>query len=500
MKRIQAPDGSILEFPADMSDDAILGVMQKEYGGPKDERPWYAKLGQAADDVARIGANALTLGFADKIAGYAGGEGTEAERAKTRAARDRAGSAAIATDVLGGGALGIGAANAGLTAMRLVPQGAKGFMGLGARTGAMAVDGAAMGAGSALGNDTDITEGAALGAIAGAGGNVVGEAAMRALRGAAGAFNKQPNLPTADQIKAAKDAAYKAAESADVVYSPQAMQRLRGGVEDFLSSKAYDPGLEPRVAPALRDILEKSDENVTLKGLDVIRKKAARAFDPMNKPSGMMGRGIQERIDDIIASPKPGEVLAGDAEAGARAIKEARALNTQSEKLNKVTAALTKAERQAAKAGSGGNIDNAIRQRIAPILEKAEASNGGGFTKDELSAMRDIVEGTPSRNAMRLIGKLSPQGNGLMAALGLGATVANPVMAAAPVAGMVAKTLADRGTRASVGDLERIIRAGGQRSDAFAPPNAVQRLADTKREALIRAILGGSVPAFTMAE
>jgi hypothetical protein len=34
MKRIQAPDGSILEFPPEMDDDAILGVMRKEYGGP----------------------------------------------------------------------------------------------------------------------------------------------------------------------------------------------------------------------------------------------------------------------------------------------------------------------------------------------------------------------------------------------------------------------------------------------------------------------------------
>lgn len=34
MKRIQAPDGAILEFPDDMADDAILGVMQKEYPDP----------------------------------------------------------------------------------------------------------------------------------------------------------------------------------------------------------------------------------------------------------------------------------------------------------------------------------------------------------------------------------------------------------------------------------------------------------------------------------
>ena len=36
------------------------------------EQPWYGKLGQAADDIARIAANGLTFGYADKIAGALG--------------------------------------------------------------------------------------------------------------------------------------------------------------------------------------------------------------------------------------------------------------------------------------------------------------------------------------------------------------------------------------------------------------------------------------------
>ena len=44
-----------------------------------DDLPWYLKAIQAADDVARFGANAATLGYADDIAGYLNGNGGNAE-------------------------------------------------------------------------------------------------------------------------------------------------------------------------------------------------------------------------------------------------------------------------------------------------------------------------------------------------------------------------------------------------------------------------------------
>ena len=298
MKRIQAPDGGILEFPETMSDDAILGVMRKQFGGPEAPQAeggvmskigqGFSNLGKAADDMARIGANAMTFGYADKLAGYLGGKGTEAERAQTQGAKERADWAGTVAEISGGLATGHGLASAGLTTARMVPQGLKGLAGLGARTAAMGVEGAGYGALNALGNDQDVRTGALVGAGAGALGNIAGEGLSKALGATARAFNKQPVLPTPDKIRAAKDAAYKQVEQADVIYTPQALSRLKNDVEDFLGRKAYDPGLQPRVAPSLKDIAAKAEggENITLQGLDVIRLKASDAFDPMNKKSG----------------------------------------------------------------------------------------------------------------------------------------------------------------------------------------------------------------------
>lgn len=481
-----------------MPDDAILAVMQKEFGGPKaspqqTDAPWYQKLGRAADDMVRIGANAMTFGYADKIAGRMGGEGIEAERAKTNAARERAGGAGIVADVGGGLATGLGLAGAGLTTARLVPKGLAGLTGLGARTAAMGAEGAAYGAANALGNDQDVGTGALIGAGAGAAGNLAGEGLSRAVGSIAGAFNKQPKVPTIDQVRAAKDAAYKAADDAGVVYTPQAIDRLMAEVQQKLADRAYSPKLQPRVQPSLDELERLQGQNVTMKGMDTVRQMASDAFDPMNKRSGALGSKIIDKIDDLIASPQAGDVLMGDAAAGAAAIAEARKLNTQASKYDRVVEALTKAERRAASTGSGGNADNATRQNIRAILDNPKKSRG--FTADERAAMETIVRGTPTQNALRLAGKLSPSGNGLMAALGLGATAANPVMAAAPAAGMLAKALADKGTAKNTDDLLRVILAGGNKSAAFAPPNAVQRLAESKREALIRALMMGGIVA-----
>lgn len=500
MKRIQAPDGSILEFPPEMDDDAILGVMRKEYGGPQeDNRPWYAKLGSAADDMVRIGANAATFGYADKLAGYLGGEGTEAERAKTQGARDRAGSAAYAADIGGGLATGMGLANSGVTAMRFVPQGMKGLSGLGARTGAMAVDGAAYGALSATGNDTDVTEGALLGGAAGALGNVGGEAIARGVGKVAGAFNKQPKVPSVDEIRAAKDAAYKASEDAGVILSPNVARGIRSKIEEDLANFAYIPENEPKIAPLLKMLQRAEEGNTTLKGLDAIRKGAGNVFNPMEKAQSAMASKMTRRIDEALNELTPNDVVAGDAKRGVESILEARRLNTQTSKYDKIAEALAKAENNAAAAGTGGNIDNAIRQQIKAI--KNSPSKRRGFSPDELAAMDEIIKGVPSQNAARLIGRLSPQGNGLMMALHAASATSNPAVSL-PIAGVgaVAKTLADRATPQNAEALLKIIAAGGKKSDAFAPPNAVQRLAESKREALIRAILGGSIPTLTGAE
>jgi len=119
--------------------------------------------------------------------------------------------------------------------------------------------------------------------------------------------------------------------------------------------------------------------------------------------------------------------------------------------------AFNKADLQTSGSGSGGNIQNKFRQAVTRILGSKDARF---FSKEEVSAMENFVRGSFDENTMRLIGKLSPSGNGLMAALNLGAVVTNPAMIGVTLAGVGAKAIADRRAIQGAGDLITMLGTG----------------------------------------
>lgn len=161
------------------------------------ESPWYSQLGQAADDTVRLIANGLTAGYADKLAGAMSGTGTDAERAMSDDARERAGLAGTVAELGGAVALPVSAGKAGVTlAGRLGTGAMTGLSGLAARTGLMGVEGAGYGALSASGHDEDMSDGARMGAIFGTGGNLIGEGVHSVLNMFRGASTRGAELAT----------------------------------------------------------------------------------------------------------------------------------------------------------------------------------------------------------------------------------------------------------------------------------------------------------------
>lgn len=466
---------------------------QEAQGGAQpqtDGTPWYQEAAQAADDVVRLIASGATFGYADKLAGYMEGTGTDAERALTQGARERAGSAGTVAELGGAVAVPMGLAGKGVTlAGRLGTGAMTGIPGLAARSGLMAAEGAGYGALTAAGNDQDIAQGAGYGAVGGALGNVAGEALSAGVSKVAGAFNKKPNIPAIDEINALKDAAYKRAEQAGVAYTPVGVDRLEKSIIGDFSKRGFLPANEPGAAAVLAEIQKLRGQNVTLEGLDSIRKMAGNAFIPGNKSNNALTASIADHIDDLITNPQASELLMGNGQAGAEAIKEARSLASRAIKFGKVEEAIAKADLRAASTGSGGNVDNATRQNLRRILEKPR-----GFTADEKKALETVVRGTSGQNALRLAGKLSPSGNGLMAALGVGGAMVNPAVGALSLGGMGAKAIADNLTQQNVKKLADIILVGGQKSATKAAPNAVQRLSQSKRDEIARILM--SIGAF----
>ncbi|MBA1143187.1 lytic transglycosylase domain-containing protein [Mesorhizobium neociceri] len=138
----------------------------------------------ALDDTVRLMADGMTFGYADKfaatmnslISGSSYEEELASERAWTQNARDRAGSAGTAAELVGAYLTGRGLGEAGITLSgRLGTATMKGLSGLLARTGLVAAEGAGYGAVEAAGRDESIGTGTAFGFLGGAGSNVVGE-------------------------------------------------------------------------------------------------------------------------------------------------------------------------------------------------------------------------------------------------------------------------------------------------------------------------------------
>lgn len=449
---------------------------------------------QTIDDAVRGAANGVTFGVADRIAGFMGGEGTDAERAKSDQARERSPVAYTGGEITGAVA-GMGKlASAGGTAARFIPQGLSGSKALIAKMLAGGADGLVLNEASNLGYGRDFGENSGLAAVAGAGAPALAQGVTALGSKALGAFNKTPQTMDAEGLKQAAQAAYGRADDAGVIYSPQAIQRVTNDLKGQFAEFGYHPELQSGAKVALGELDRISQGNTTLKGLDTARKLAGNAFQPGNKANNALTAKVTGAIDDLVQNPKSGDVLTGDASKAASAIKEARDLYGRSAKLEKVDYLLKKAGLNAGSAGSGGNIENATRQQLKTLL--ANPKNTRGMTADEIAATKKAVLGTPVQNALRLAGKLSPQGNGLMMALGGAGAVASPAIAIPAMAGgYLAKKGAEGITRANVKQLERLIASGGNAAALKAPKNAAQKALEARKDLIAKMLLGGALTA-----
>lgn len=477
--QIQAPDGSLIEFPDGTDDATIKSVMAKSFGAPQKPAvaPEIAKAADAYEKVRGTGAMAAAtdagatgIPFSDELYSavsalpnaaisaiegkgfhpvdeYNRSQALQAELDRRR--RERHPIASAAGSIAGGMGATAPVASAGYSLLNGAKATLPSLLARGAGEGA--IYGGVYGAGEGNGLQDrafNALKGAAAGAVTGAGVGALGRI---------GAGSVQEAAPSIDELRAAGQAAYDQADKAGVIFTPKAVDRLKSQVMQKLTDLGYDPALQPGAAALVRRLDDLQGQNITLKGLDSLRKVASNGFIPGNKSNNKAIGDIIDTIDGLVTSPGTAEVMTGDAAAGADALAKARDIWARASKAERVSNAVNRAELRAASTGSGGNVDNAIRQNLRRILESPR-----GFSEAEKSALEKAVTGTRTQNALRLAGKLSPSGNGLMAALGIGGTMVNPALGAASLGGMGAKTIADAMTKGNVGVLDALIRNGGK--------------------------------------
>lgn len=462
-----------------------------------DALPEWQKPLVAAQDTAALLGDGLTMGFGDKAVAAVRAPFTDktyeqelaGARDLTQGARNRAQGAGTLAEITGAVAAPMAAVSRGATiAGRFGTSAMTGAKGVAARAGLMAGEGAAYGAASAAGHDTDLGEGAITGAIGGAGGSVLGDTISAGLSKAHKAIKGKPNVPDLAVLKTQAKEAYEQADKAGVIFKPEGIQRLSGDIKSELADFGYLPDLQPRVAAALKEVDRLSEGNVTLKGVDLLRRVADNVRASKEPSEKAIGNMIISKVDEFIENARPSEIMSGNAMEGAAALKKARGLWSRVSKNQRFLNAIEEARDNAGTAGSGSNIENNTRQSIKRLQRDR------GFTPDERAAMRQIVRGTPGQNALRLAGKFAPTGvvSGVLSG-GAGYGLAGPLGAALPLAGAGAKALADRGSRQGVGALETLIRSGGDAAALEAAQGTLARLTQPQREAIARFVLGSAV-------
>ena len=474
----------------------MSGMTQNPARAQYDALPAWQKPLVAASDIVQLTANGATMGWGDKAAAGArslfNGKSYEDELAEQRrlttAARKRSGGAGVAAEIVGAvaGAKGLSSKGATLSG-RLGTGTMEGAKGLAARSGLMGVEGAGYGALTAAGNDEDIGTGALVGLGAGVGGNLVGEGLSAGLNKLFGR-SSTPAAATVDDLKDAGRQAFKRADDSGLAFNQDGINRLRSNVINDLTERGFDPINEPGIMPVIKR-LQSMGDNITLTGLQSLRQVASNGFRPGMKSNNAMVTGIIKRIDELVEGADPATVLMGaDPAAAAAAMKEGRSLWHRASKAETVEKLLDRGSLNAGSSGSGGNVENATRQQLKRLL--TSETLGRGFNQAEKEAIRKAVLGSKTQNALRLAGKLSPQGNGLMLYLGGAGSVAVPHIAIpAMIAGYGAKKTAEHLSKRSVAQLVKLITSGADDASMAVLDDAVKLLPRAKRQSLSRALM-----------
>ena len=216
-------------------------------------------------------------------------------------------------------------------------------------------------------------------------------------------FRRAADRPSLETLRDAKTAAYNAVDASGV--------KVPGAIVDDISTRAqaaavsrnYVPDVDNQTRAALATLDNLSGSPLTIGQLDNVRQRLSKRYSAA--PDEVAILDIIDVIDDTIASLPGGDDL----------LMAARQANSHYKKAELFDSAFQRAADQAAATGSGGNTVNKFRQAVTSIINNPKQAKF--FSQAEIDVMRRFVQGDVSENALRLIGKLSPTGNGLMMAL-----------------------------------------------------------------------------------
>lgn len=277
------------------------------------------------------------------------------------------------------------------------------------------------------------------------------------------------NAPTDAQLSEIAAPIFQRADQANI---PRAgLAQMADDTARQISNRPINPKLMPKTAALMDDLTDvATDPNPTVQfgELNDIRKMTAAARGDFTNPVEQRGGGIiASAIDDFVDGVDP---------ALSKDITKAREMWSRLRKNEAIEEVVARAANQAS------GFENGLRIGIRQILNNKKKR--AGFSKAEIEAMEQIVQGTTFGNLMKKLGKLG-FGRGQQTNV-LSGTAGTAVFGPASLlAGQAALAGSEALTARSVGQLQNLIRAGGVPSTPSVAQVAPQ-LPGLLNEALMR--------------
>jgi hypothetical protein len=275
--------------------------------------------------------------------------------------------------------------------------------------------------------------------------------------GAAGARVTRPGrapVPTTEALRDARSAAYQAVDDSGITIAPRQTQRLAADLRQTLPDDGIFPHIDPRAGSALAGIERLGAPDamggrrpVTLAEFDKVRKNVGQLRASPDPEVRRTGSVITEEMDDFLGQvPQAGELF-----------DTARTANRRYAKASALDIAMDKADIRAARTGTGSNRENVVRQNLSRFIEDPNKAAFRQFDAPERDAMRDIVVGDRTQNALRYVGRFAPTG----VVSGMGAIgSAKAGFGAVPVAGLAARAIGDARFNRKLDRLDRLVKGG----------------------------------------
>jgi hypothetical protein len=333
------------------------------------------KAGRATMDIARLGLDGASFGYGDKLlAGIeAAGrpdmnydEALQLHRQATGDAKARAGHAGTVAEI-GAGFLPMNAAaNAGLSAARLVPQGLSRGKALGAKLVAGGVEGAGYGALHGAGHDQNVGDAASIGALAGLGGTAAAQTVGGVTRRLAQLLKKKPKVPSTEELAAQPQAADRVAKSeavesaireAELAANPErATRTLIGRLPQAMKN------LTPDELAAVNDVAKGS-----------LARKATRLTGDLLAPQGSLGGASVAGALSGAFNGYPSAVAAPLVGAGAKMLSD-RLTKRKANRLAELMRAGGTKEALAGPDNAAQRLAKTQREALARLLLSGELS------------------------------------------------------------------------------------------------------------------------------